>query len=120
MPVRARTVVLLAIWLGGGTVARAQVPRGAAVDSAGRGAGAADTLDLTLRPDCVGANADTATPGSAEVHHDLLCLTREQAIAQALAKNPQLQVAAEQAAQARARKVQGTAMPDPQFDAVFD
>jgi outer membrane protein TolC len=37
-----------------------------------------------------------------------------------VARNPQLQVAAEQVAQARARKVQGTAIPDPQFDATFD
>jgi len=51
MSVRTRTVLLLAFWLGGATVARAQVPRGAAADSAGRGLGAADSLDLTLRPD---------------------------------------------------------------------
>lgn len=120
MSVRIRTVALLAFWLGGATVARAQVPRGATADSVARGLGPADSLELTLRSDCVGANADTTTPGSAEVPRDLLCLTRQQAIAQALAKNPQLQVAAEQVAQAHARKVQATAMPDPQFAAAFD
>jgi cobalt-zinc-cadmium efflux system outer membrane protein len=120
MPVRARTVVLVAFWLGGATVARAQVPRGAAADSVARGPGAADSLNIALRPDCVGANADTSRADSAEVRREPLCLTREQAIALAVSRNPQLQVAAEQVAQARARKVQGTAFPDPQFDAVFD
>ena len=50
MPVRARTVVLLAIWLAGATVARAQVPRSAA-DSAARGLGAADSLESLLALD---------------------------------------------------------------------
>ena len=112
MSVRIRTVALLAFWLGGATVARAQVPRGATADSVARGLGPADSLDLTLRPDCVGAERG---------HHDAgirrgaatrpLCLTRQQAIAQALARNPQLQVAAEQVAQARARKVAGHGDP---------
>jgi outer membrane protein, heavy metal efflux system len=83
---------------------------------------AADSLDLALRPDCVEQRTDTvqrsaAPPGAAT---DSLCLTRRQAVAQALAHNPQLQVAAEQIAQAHARKVQGTAIPDPAFSAVFD
>ncbi|HET7469664.1 MAG TPA: TolC family protein [Gemmatimonadales bacterium] len=117
MPVRARTVVLLAIWLAEAAVARAQVPRGAA-DSAARGPSPADSLDLTLQPDCERPNADTAArSGSAD--QGLLCLTRGQAVAQALARNPQLEVAAEQVAQARARKTQATAIPDPQFEAAF-
>jgi len=118
MPVRPRTVVLLAIWLAGATVARAQVPRGAA-DSAARGLSSADSLDLTLQPDCERPNADTTAPRSASADQAPLCLTRGQAIAQALARNPQLEVAAEQVAQARARKTQATAIPDPQFEAAF-
>lgn len=118
MPVRARTVVLLAIWLAGATVARAQVPRGSA-DSSARGLGAADSLDLTLQPDCERPNADSTARPSASTDPAPLCLTRQQAIAQALARNPQLEVAAEQVAQARARKTQATAIPDPQFEAAF-
>jgi cobalt-zinc-cadmium efflux system outer membrane protein len=119
MPVRARTVVLLAFWLGGPTAARAQVPHGAPADSAARGLGLADSLDLALQPDCLRPNADTATRPAAEAGQGPLCLTRGQAIAQALARNPQLEVAAEQVAQARARKSQATAIPDPQFEAAF-
>jgi cobalt-zinc-cadmium efflux system outer membrane protein len=48
---------------------------------------------------------------------DSLCLTRQAAIDRALLSNPQLQVAAALNAQARARKVQAMAMPDPSFDA---
>jgi len=121
MPVRARTVVLLAFGLGGAAVARAQVPQGATADSAARGLGLADSLDLALPPDCLRPNADTTTRTrpSAEGGPAPLCLTRGQAIAQALARNPQLEVAAEQVAQARARKSQATAIPDPQFEAAF-
>jgi outer membrane protein TolC len=79
-----------------------------------------DSLDLALRPDCLRPTVDTASARHAATSTDSLCLTRRQAIAQAVARNPQLQVAAEQVAQARARKVQGTAIPDPQFDATFD
>lgn len=118
MPVRARTVVLLAIWLGGATAGRAQVPRAAPVDTAARGLSAADSLDLALHPECEPSAADTVSPGTAP-DRNLLCLTRRQAITQALARNPQLQVAAEQVAQARARKTQATALPDPQFEAAF-
>jgi len=80
---------------------------------------AADSLDLALRPDCLRSSADTTPPRSGGATADSLCLTRRQAVAQALARNPQLQVAAEQVAQARARKSQATAIPDPQFDAAF-
>ena len=120
MAVRLRTVVLLAIWAGGTTVARAQVPRGAPADTAARGPSAADSLNVALQPDCVGASADTSRADSSEVRREPLCLTRGQAVALALSHNPQLKVAAEQIAQAQARKVQGTALPDPQFNAVFD
>jgi len=81
---------------------------------------AADSLDLALRPDCLRPIAGDTTPArSAGTANDSVCLTRREAIAQALARNPQLQVAAEQVAQARARKSQATAIPDPQFDAAF-
>jgi cobalt-zinc-cadmium efflux system outer membrane protein len=80
---------------------------------------AADSLEFALRLDCLRPSADSAPPRSAGAATDSLCLTRRQAIAQALARNPQLQVAAEQVAQARARKSQATAIPDPQFDAAF-
>lgn len=118
MPVRLRTVLFLAFWLGGATVASAQVPAGAA-DTAARVPSAADSLDLTLRPDCVRPTADTTASRSAVTAREPLCLTRQQAITEALARNPQLEVAAQQVAQARARKSQATAIPDPQFDAAF-
>ena len=48
---------------------------------------------------------------------DSLCLTRQGAIDRALRANPQLQTAAALTAQARARKVQAIAIPDPGFSA---
>ena len=44
---------------------------------------------------------------------DSLRLTRREAIAQALLRNPQIDVAREQSAQARARRVEAIAIPDP-------
>ena len=44
---------------------------------------------------------------------DSLRLTRRAAIAEALARNPQIDVAREQSAQARARRVEAVAIPDP-------
>jgi cobalt-zinc-cadmium efflux system outer membrane protein len=46
-----------------------------------------------------------------------ITVTRQQAVDQALLHNPQLQAAREQIAQARARKTQATALPDPEFGA---
>ena len=57
-------------------------------------------------------------PGS--VRRDSLVLTRSAAIAGALANNPQLDIAREQTAQAKARRVQGIAIPDPAFVLSFD
>lgn len=57
-------------------------------------------------------------PGAAS--RDSLQLTRSAAIAAALANNPQLDVAREQTAQARARRVQAVAIPDPQLSASLD
>jgi cobalt-zinc-cadmium efflux system outer membrane protein len=51
---------------------------------------------------------------------DSLALTRAAAIAATLANNPQLDVAREQTAQARARRVQAIAIPDPALSASLD
>ena len=51
---------------------------------------------------------------------DSLRLTRRQAIAEALAHNPQLDVARQQTAQARARRVEAIAIPDPALTAAYD
>jgi outer membrane protein TolC len=54
------------------------------------------------------------------VRRDSLILTRGAAIAAALANNPQLDIAREQTAQAKARRVQAIAVPDPQLTASLD
>jgi cobalt-zinc-cadmium efflux system outer membrane protein len=51
---------------------------------------------------------------------DSLRLSRRQAIAEALRDNPLMEVAREQTAQARARRVTATAIPDPAFTASVD
>src|SRR5215831_20785628 len=51
---------------------------------------------------------------------DTLHLSRRQTIAEALVKNAQIDIAREQTAQARARRVTGTAIPDPTLTAAFD
>jgi outer membrane protein, heavy metal efflux system len=51
---------------------------------------------------------------------DSLRLSRRQALAEALAKNAQLEIANEQTAQARARRVQGISIPDPTLAASYD
>ena len=51
---------------------------------------------------------------------DTLHLSRRQTIAEALVKNAQLEVAREQTAQARARRVTSIAIPDPTLTAAFD
>lgn len=56
------------------------------------------------------------TPGAA----DSVCYTRAAAVRRALVANPQLEVAGAQTGQARARKVQGVALPDPTFGAELD
>jgi Outer membrane protein len=52
--------------------------------------------------------------------NDSLHLSRRQAIAEALSRNAQLEIAREQTAQARARRVTGIAIPDPTLTAAFD
>ncbi len=69
----------------------------------------------------VAAHATTlAAQAPGGVHRDSLGLTRDAAIAAALASNPQLDVAREQTAQARARRVQAIAIPDPAFSFSLD
>jgi cobalt-zinc-cadmium efflux system outer membrane protein len=51
---------------------------------------------------------------------DALHLSRRQTIAEALARNAQLDIAREQTAQARARRVTATAVADPTLTAAFD
>ncbi len=85
----------------------------------------ADSLAAAPRPECT-APPDTAPPGwtarrgQRATRPDSLCLTRGQAIAQALRYNPQLDVSAALTEQARARKVEGTAIPDPDFGVSFE
>jgi len=56
----------------------------------------------------------------AQAPADSIHLSRAEAIASALANNAQLDVAREQTAEARARRVTGNAIPDPQLGAAFD
>ena len=51
---------------------------------------------------------------------DSLHLSRRQAIAEALQHNGQIEIAGEQTAEARARRVTGIAVPDPSLSAAFD
>ncbi|HEY3933682.1 MAG TPA: TolC family protein [Gemmatimonadales bacterium] len=60
------------------------------------------------------------TPSTAGRLVDSLCITRVAAVARAIAVNPQLQIAGAQVQQARARKVEGVALPDPTFNAEWD
>ncbi|MGH7592640.1 MAG: TolC family protein, partial [Gemmatimonadales bacterium] len=62
-------------------------------------------------------NAQTLLAAGAS---DSLCVTRASAVARALLANPQLRIAGAQAQQARARRVQGVALPDPTFAAEWD
>jgi outer membrane protein TolC len=51
---------------------------------------------------------------------DSLRLTRRQAIAEALNRNAQLEVARQQTAQSRARRIEAIAVPDPALSASYD
>src|SRR5512143_3568012 len=57
-------------------------------------------------------------PGTQQA--DSLRLSRRQAIAEALVRNAQLEIAREQTAQARARRVSAIAVPDPTLEAAYD
>ena len=77
----------------------------------------APVAELVIAPECSApARPETRAAGPT----DSLCVTRAGAVARALAANPQLQVAGAQVQQARARKVQGVALPDPTFAAEWD
>jgi outer membrane protein TolC len=65
------------------------------------------------------ALASAAGAASAQAA-DSLHLSRRQTIAEALTRNAQLDVAREQTAEARARRVTATAIPDPTLTAAFD
>ena len=58
--------------------------------------------------------------GTPATQGDSLRLTRAAAVAMALARNPQLEVAREQTAQFRALQVQARAFPDPAVTASLD
>jgi outer membrane protein TolC len=65
------------------------------------------------------ANAGTLGAQATSVR-DSIPLTRAAAIAAALAGNPQLEVAREQTAQAKARRTEAVAIPDPTATASLD
>lgn len=67
----------------------------------------------------LGEAASAQQPGAGQ-SIDSLRLTRRQAIAEALAHNPQIEVARQQTAQSRARRVQAIAVPDPALTASYD
>ncbi len=69
-------------------------------------------------PECTTPTPTLSTSGV--VRADSICLTRSAAVAAAVLANPQLEIAGAQARQARARKVQGVALPDPTFGAEWD
>src|SRR5205085_8049755 len=64
--------------------------------------------------------APTPTNRAGTQASDSLRLSRRQAIAEALARNAQLEIAREQTAQARARRVTAIAVPDPTLTAAYD
>jgi len=66
------------------------------------------------------ASSRTTTSSGASQGGDSLRLSRRQAIAEALNRNAQLEIAREQTAQARARRVTAIAVPDPTLSAGYD
>ncbi len=113
------------------TAARAQQPTtpgqpadtGARRDSARTGLGLrypllpnlADTSNMVreLSPDRAAREAMAGVRQTDTVARDTVRLTRQQAVGEALAHNPQLEVARQQTAEARAQRVQDVAIPDP-------
>lgn len=75
------------------------------------------TLGATI---ALGGTASAQQREPAAQSTDSLRLTRRQAIAEALARNAQLEVARQQTAQARARRIEAIAIPDPTLAASFD
>jgi cobalt-zinc-cadmium efflux system outer membrane protein len=81
--------------------------------------GALSSQTLDTRPTSA-RNATTPRPIGGGQTTDSLRLTRRQAITEALTRNAQLEIAREQTAQARARRVTAIAVPDPTLTAGFD
>ncbi|HEX6600144.1 MAG TPA: TolC family protein [Gemmatimonadaceae bacterium] len=78
-------------------------------------------MKLTTTALVVLAHAGTlAAQTTAPPARDSIALTRAAAIGAALARNPQLDMAREQTAQARARRTQAVAIPDPTATASLD
>lgn len=66
------------------------------------------------------ARGDTVAVAATRPATDSLRLSRRQAIAEALLHNPQITVAREQSEEARARRIQAIALPDPALTASYD
>ncbi|HEY1951255.1 MAG TPA: TolC family protein [Gemmatimonadaceae bacterium] len=66
------------------------------------------------------SQADSVSPRAVAFPADTIRLSRSEAIAEALAHNPQLDVARAQVGQARARKVEAISLPDPAATASLD
>lgn len=64
--------------------------------------------------------SDSASGRSVAARRDSVRLSRREAIAQALAHNPQLEVARAQIGEARARRIEAIAIPDPSVTASLD
>jgi outer membrane protein, heavy metal efflux system len=73
----------------------------------------------TTRPGSA-PNATSPRSAAGAQRTDSLRLSRRQAIAEALVRNAQLEIAREQTAQARARRVTAISIPDPALTAAYD
>lgn len=115
-------ISIMVLALGAGTAGAQQpAPTGAAPASAsGVRPLPPDSVGVSPAAECAPPAADSLTAALALRPADSLCVTRSQAVTLALRFNPQLGVADAQTAQARARRVQGVAIPDPEFSASVD
>lgn len=115
-------ISIMVLALGAGTAGAQQpAPNGAAPASAsGVRPLPPDSVGVSPAAECARPSADSLTAALALRPADSLCVTRSQAVTLALRFNPQLGVADAQTAQARARRVQGVAIPDPEFSASVD
>ncbi len=80
----------------------------------------ATTAGVTWAQQTGSPTATRPASRASAAYPDTLRLTRSEAVAAALANNPQLEVAREQTSQARARRVQAVAIPDPTLVASLD
>lgn len=115
-------ISIMVLALGAGTAGAQQpAPTGAAPASAsGVRPLPPDSVGVSPAAECARPAADSLTAALTLRPADSLCVTRSQAVTLALRFNPQLGVADAQTAQARARRVQGVAIPDPEFSASVD